>query len=65
MSSQRFDIEIEDFGQQHRGTYTVNQGVVTVEYGGRTKSTQVGGSPPATLARVLLGELVVEAQKAH
>jgi hypothetical protein len=41
-----------------RGTYEVQGDIVTVVYRGRKKSTQVGGSPPESIARLLLRELV-------
>ena len=41
-----------------KGTMWVADGIVTVtSEDGRQKSTQVGGSPPRTLARMLLSEL--------
>jgi hypothetical protein len=41
-----------------RGRYEVQGGIVTVVYRGRKKSTQVGDSPPESIARLLLSELV-------
>jgi hypothetical protein len=43
-----------------RGTYTYDASseIVTVVYRGRKKSTQLGGSTPEAIARLLLGELV-------
>jgi hypothetical protein len=41
-----------------RGSYTVEDGMVTVVYRGRKKSTQVGGSPRDSIARMVLRELV-------
>lgn len=55
------EIETEVNGQTFRGWYFVRSGVVTVSHPiyGR-KSTQVGGSTPGRIARILLGELVVK-----
>ena len=41
-----------------RGTYEVQEGMVTVVYRGRKKSAEVGGSLPETIARLVLRELV-------
>ncbi len=48
-------------GRRYAGSYYIERGMVTVEtfdYG--RKTTQVGGSPPATIAQKLLRELVSE-----
>lgn len=53
------EVTIERGGITYRGRYTVSGGIVTVttlDYG--HKATQVGGSPPLTIARILLRELV-------
>ena len=55
------EIAIERGGKTYKGYYEVSKGIVTVTtpmYG--SKSTQVGNSPPATLARIMLRELIDE-----
>jgi hypothetical protein len=42
------------------GSYSVARGLITVSNGHGTKVTQVGGSPPAILARIMLRELAQE-----
>ena len=49
---------MEHQGQTYRGSYQVTGKLLTVVRAYGTKSTQVGGSPPETLAKMLLGELV-------
>ncbi len=59
-------VEIERDGVRHVGAYeTYAPGLICVSYRGRSKTTQIGGSPPATLAKLLLGELVREAAAAE
>jgi hypothetical protein len=45
-------------GGRRTGNYEIRSGMVhvTTEFG--TKATQVGGSPPLTIARMLAGELM-------
>ena len=53
------EVVIERGGKTYSGRYTVSGRMVTVttlDYG--SKATQVGGSPPLTVARMLLRELV-------
>jgi hypothetical protein len=40
------------------GTYSVKDGIVTVETALGTKSTHIGGSKPASLAYIMLRELL-------
>lgn len=47
----------------YEGTYFVRDSMVYVQSEFGTKATQVGGSRPATLAKLLLSELVREAKK--
>lgn len=42
----------------HHGTYYVQDSLVYVQSEHGTKATQVGGSSPASIARLLLSELV-------
>jgi hypothetical protein len=52
----------EHFGDKEvRGSYRVNDGIVTAWHlDGRKKSAQVGGSPAETVAKILLLELEKE-----
>jgi hypothetical protein len=42
----------------HHGTYSVQGSMVNVQSSFGAKATQVGNSPPVTIAKVLLSELV-------
>ena len=55
-------VEVEVDGKLYRGRYQVDRGIIAVSMmDGRRKATQVGGSPPEVLARILLCELVRDA----
>ena len=58
-------ISVEINGVTHHGHYEVEKGMLRVEYKLANKVTQLGGSvsAPATLARVILRELVREASQ--
>ena len=56
----RAKISVELDGKTYTGSYNVKRGVVTVSTLKGHKSTQVGGSPPEVIARMLLRELVSE-----
>jgi hypothetical protein len=46
-------------GVSYSGTYEVRDGMVYVTARGHVgRPTQVGGSPPETIARMILGEMV-------
>ena len=45
-------------GKEYSGDYQIADGIVTVFHDGKSKSTQVGGSQPEMLARLLLLEMV-------
>ncbi|WP_330481921.1 hypothetical protein [Tumidithrix elongata] len=51
-------VSIEINGQIYNGSYTVVSDIITVSYKMEKETTQVGGTPPDILARVLLSELV-------
>ena len=55
-------IQMKIEGQIYTGSYTLEQGLVTVWYGQGKKTTQLGGSTLESLAGILLGELVGEEQ---
>jgi hypothetical protein len=52
------DVVIEKDGERHTGSYTVERGVITVRYGFRSKTTQIGNTSVGALARLLLLELL-------
>ena len=54
------EISVEFNGKTHSGKYSVDRGVITVHYMMRHMTTQLGGSPPESVARVLLIELLSE-----
>ena len=54
------NVEVEIDGVMYRGTYEVKDGLITVWYRTQKKSTQVGGSTPESLSRLLLREMVAE-----
>jgi hypothetical protein len=58
VDSHRVTIEFE--GREVSGTYSVSRGMITVSTLYGRKSTQVGGSTSASLARIMLRELARE-----
>jgi hypothetical protein len=56
---QEISITAND-GRNVRGWWQVHNGMVTVSTGLASKTTQVGGSSPENLARMMLYELVKE-----
>ena len=59
------NVAIEKDGKTVAGKYRVEGGIITVTYdaeGGAAKSTQVGNTPPDSLARALLAELFSESR---
>ena len=50
-------------GHTIEGNYGVDQEMVTVRYEELEKTTQIGGSPPIVIAKLLLRELANEAEK--
>lgn len=55
---QRFDLRVEFEGQTYTASYFVQSKVVTVESAYGNNSTQVGGSPAQSMARILFGEIL-------
>jgi hypothetical protein len=55
-------VEIDDF--IYEGTYYVQKSIVYVQSEFGSKSTQLGSSPPHTIAKLLLSELVREGRNA-
>jgi hypothetical protein len=53
-------IAVEIGGVTHRGRYQTENRMIRVDYEGASKATQLGGSPPGVLARLILAELVRE-----
>ncbi len=59
------EVTIKIYDQAYRASYIVTGGKhptvkISSEYG--TKTTQVGGSTPESIARIMLRELVEEAE---
>jgi hypothetical protein len=63
MSEIPTDIAVEVDGNYCLGSYIEKGGMVILTSSYGTKATQAGGSPPDTLARMMLRELVTEAGK--
>jgi hypothetical protein len=51
-------IAIERDGERHIGSYIIEGSFITVRYEGSFKSTPIGSSPPDSVARLLLAEIV-------
>ena len=56
------DVTVEVDGVKHKGTYYVQDSTVFVRSPIGSKATQVGGSQPSAIARMLLSELAREAK---
>lgn len=52
-------IEVEYKGRTHYGRFVVEGKVIRVSYEGQQKSAQLGNSPAAFLAKIMLLELAV------
>jgi len=53
------DVVIErPGGERYVGRYTVQRETITVHYGEKSTTTQLGNTPPHALARLLLAELI-------
>jgi hypothetical protein len=59
-SPPRYRVTCEIDGKAHHGTYWVAGKILTVSTGMGGKSTQVGRTPPETLAKQLLQNLAKE-----
>ena len=53
-------VEVQYRGKRYQGHWSVARRMLTVHYGMRDKITQLSGSPPDVLARILLRELLNE-----
>lgn len=56
-------VSINRGAKTYSGTYSLTGGrhpILTVEFEGRSRTTQLGGSQTETLARLLLSELIRE-----
>jgi len=61
-SKGKYQLTFRSGGRLISGTFTIRDGMVFARSeDGRTKTTQIGGSPPETIARHLLRELAEEA----
>ncbi|MEI6518441.1 MAG: hypothetical protein WCO98_00110 [bacterium] len=54
-------IEIEKDGNVYVGLFKIEKGMITVNLNGIFKKTHVGNMPPRNFAKLLLSELVAEA----
>jgi|SRR5271166_2908683 len=59
----RKPVSVEIGGATHHGHYQTENRMIRVEYRSSSKATQLGGSPPGVLARLILAELVREAPR--
>lgn len=57
-TAESYSVQCEVAGRMYQGTYTISGGMVHVLCDQGRESTQIGGSPPATVARMLLRGLV-------
>ena len=57
----RKSVSVEIGGVADHGHYHTDRRMIRVDYRELSKATQVGGSPPPVLARLILAELVREA----
>jgi hypothetical protein len=53
-----YPVRCEVAGKTYEGTYTISGGMVHVSSAHGHESTQISGSPPDTMARMVLRELV-------
>jgi hypothetical protein len=58
MGDEHFDVRVMRGAREHVGSYTVEDGIVTVFYQDQNRATQLGGSSPDVVARILLSEMV-------
>ena len=54
----RMPVSVEIDGVAHHGHYQTERRMIRVDYRGWSKVTEVGGTPPKALARLILAELV-------
>jgi hypothetical protein len=53
-------VTVEVGGRTYTGSYEVSGRVITVRTAHGSRATQVGGTPPDTMAKMLLRELIRE-----
>jgi len=58
----KYEISREFEGNAYNASYFIQSKMVTLECKYGTKSTQLGTSPPQTLARLLFGEALRDAK---
>ena len=61
------DVVVERDGKQHKGRYLIIHGklpMIEVSYGDGSKTTQVGGTPPEILAKIMVRELLDKQKRA-
>lgn len=52
------EITVEENGETYKGRYKIEKRMVHVMSAFGYESTQIGGSEPETIAKMILGELV-------
>lgn len=57
---QQGTVTVECSGNTYKATYRIEKGMIIVSTGRGSKTTQLGSSPPETLARIILGEMINE-----
>jgi hypothetical protein len=57
------EIQVTENGQEIKGRYIIRGKMITVLYGMGEVTTQLGGSSPESLARIILRELITGSRK--
>ncbi len=60
---EKHTIEVKGSGEVHTAHYSIFDGLITVEYRGAIKKTEVGDTPLETLAKMMLLEMIWESDK--
>ena len=60
---EKHTVEVKGSGEVHTAHYSVFGGLITVEYCGAIKKTEVGDTPLETLAKMMLLEMIWESDK--
>lgn len=58
----REELHVDFDGQTYKVAYSVDRGLITVWAAANSKSTQIGGSPPEGIARIIGKELLEDAK---
>ncbi len=60
---EKHTVEVKGSGEVHTAHYSVFDGLITVEYCGAIKKTELGDTPLETLAKMMLLEMIWESDK--